>query len=114
MGKTQVKVKAARLPRKVASLCQTQIPQTILDVVAEVVLPVAPAEVDLLTRMQELIQEEIRGEWSSCYLDGGATCPRCQCRRTYVRTTRKADVGFKLRHQVCPICKLRFKSIEIL
>jgi len=64
----------------------------------------------------KLIAEERQGEWSSDYDSENnlAPCPRCKNARSYVRTSRPAEFGYRVRYHVCPICKLRFKSIEII
>jgi hypothetical protein len=63
---------------------------------------------------QRDIGSEPRGEWSTEFARGGATCPRCKCGRTRIRTSRPEENGLKVRYHVCPICKVRFKSIEVV
>lgn len=67
-------------------------------------------------KRDRLIEAEKSGEWSSDFdsLNNLAPCPRCKNLRSRIRTTRQAECGFRVRYHVCPVCTLRFKSIEIL
>jgi hypothetical protein len=83
--------------------------------VVEITLPIVMDEVENpFDNFRERIKEEKRGEWASDYLNGKTTCPRCQCQKPYTRTTRPSEGGLKIRYHACPICKVRFKSIEIV
>jgi len=114
MGKTQVKIKR----RTVAVPSTASQVEHLLTAPNDVVLMSVAEEVVLPTddSLRQRMQDEIRGELSTNYVlqIAGAYCPRCHCKRTRVRTTRPPEAGLRVRYHVCPICKVRFKSLELV